>query len=99
MGPPYPHLTAVFPVSRVAEEDTTAAKTSVNGSEASVAQVTVQLMSNGNLQVVSHDIALSPNGTDQSQEMAARAKTAMSLAKGLDICEDLGVWVEWVRKM
>lgn len=58
--------------------------------ETSTVNVDVRVMSNADVVVQIYD------GFDFSDE-EARARAENGMAKALDICWDLGVWIEWVR--
>ena len=55
-----------------------------------VANVNVRILSNADIAVTSHE-GLAPGDNSHTGEEARK------LAKALDVCGDLGVWVEWMR--
>lgn len=55
-----------------------------------VGSVNVQVLPNSEIAVTNHDAVMLANNSD-SQEQAQK------LAKALDVCGDLGVWIEWMR--
>ena len=55
-----------------------------------IANISVQVLPNADIAVTNHEGLKATENGDKAQE-------AQTLAKALDVCGDLGVWVEWIR--
>ena len=60
------------------------------GQDDNAVKISVQILPNADLSVTSHEGVLSSDSSGTSAE-------AQMLAHALDVCGDLGVWVEWIR--
>lgn len=58
-----------------------------------LANVTIQVMSDAQIVVANHNLS----GAEHHEPSAGADATALEMAKALDVCGDLSMWIEWVR--
>lgn len=61
----------------------------------SVRNVTIQMLQNGDLSV--HEAGITGDGDQQDDDTDDHSQQNAKLAKALDVCGDVGVWVQWLR--
>jgi hypothetical protein len=108
---PTPQLTTVFatPAKRhsIPSQDSLSPQDNQTADEeqADLAQITIQFLPNGDLTRLEQGSAQDMQTlyetvvTEDAKAVVAQVASMGKVARALELCEDIGMWIAWIRKM